>query len=289
MEITEPVVTPTPALRAVVGVGVLTAAKIVGETAGAARFKSPAAFARQNGTAPLEAQKRTGPAPSRAGNSVSQTPGQHTPCWLSSDWNTRGAGERSRANREGRGPGPSVAVPPSEGADLPRAGSSALRSPVRSGQARDVVATRYRAVSSAPVRRICEGLTSSRSRRYRAPSSHPDLTDLQSRQWATVVASHFHLANARASDGAAMLEPYPTSDDRHRFDCSLRRRGLTHLRTYGRDVTMGVRSTPPEESCSATGSRLAAWDHGGVAPRPLWTRGGRNVGGRSVVSPPRGP
>jgi transposase len=67
IEITEPVVTPTPALRAVVGVGVLTAAKIVGETAGAARFKSPAAFARHNGTAPPDAQNRTGPAPSRAG------------------------------------------------------------------------------------------------------------------------------------------------------------------------------------------------------------------------------
>ena len=35
------------------GCGALSAAKIVGETAGAARFKSRAAFARWNGTAPI--------------------------------------------------------------------------------------------------------------------------------------------------------------------------------------------------------------------------------------------
>jgi len=42
-----------PALLAIPGVGVLTAAKIVGETGGITRFRSPAAFARHNGTAPI--------------------------------------------------------------------------------------------------------------------------------------------------------------------------------------------------------------------------------------------
>ncbi len=42
-----------PTLLALEGCGVLTAAKLVGEVAGADRFKSPAAFARWNGTAPI--------------------------------------------------------------------------------------------------------------------------------------------------------------------------------------------------------------------------------------------
>src|SRR5207248_1374870 len=42
-----------PTLLTLHGCGVLTAAKIVGETAGAARFRSRAAFARWNGTAPI--------------------------------------------------------------------------------------------------------------------------------------------------------------------------------------------------------------------------------------------
>jgi transposase len=42
-----------PALLALPGVGELTAAKIVAETAGITRFKSAAAYARHNGTAPL--------------------------------------------------------------------------------------------------------------------------------------------------------------------------------------------------------------------------------------------
>jgi transposase len=42
-----------PTLLARPGVGVLTAAKIVGETADVTRFKSKDAFARHNGTAPL--------------------------------------------------------------------------------------------------------------------------------------------------------------------------------------------------------------------------------------------
>lgn len=42
-----------PTLLALPGCGVLSAAKIVGEAAGASRFKSKAAFARWNGTAPI--------------------------------------------------------------------------------------------------------------------------------------------------------------------------------------------------------------------------------------------
>jgi transposase len=45
--------TAAPNLRAVRGVGPLTAAKLVGEVAGVNRFKSNDAFARYNGTAPL--------------------------------------------------------------------------------------------------------------------------------------------------------------------------------------------------------------------------------------------
>lgn len=43
----------TPSLLALPGCGLLSAAKIVGETAGAGRFHSRAAFARWNGTAPI--------------------------------------------------------------------------------------------------------------------------------------------------------------------------------------------------------------------------------------------
>ena len=42
-----------PALLSVCGCGVLTTAKIIGETAGITRFRSKDAFARHNGTAPL--------------------------------------------------------------------------------------------------------------------------------------------------------------------------------------------------------------------------------------------
>ena len=47
------VVEVAPSLLAVPGCGALTAAKLVGETAGVARFRSKAAFARWNGTAPV--------------------------------------------------------------------------------------------------------------------------------------------------------------------------------------------------------------------------------------------
>jgi transposase len=52
-EISELVETLTPTLLAICGCGPLTAAKILGETAGVERFKSPDAYARHNGTAPL--------------------------------------------------------------------------------------------------------------------------------------------------------------------------------------------------------------------------------------------
>jgi transposase len=52
-EITDRVRQSAPTLMALVGVGALTAAKIVAETADIRRFKSKDAFARHNGTAPL--------------------------------------------------------------------------------------------------------------------------------------------------------------------------------------------------------------------------------------------
>lgn len=52
-EIAELVHRHAPALLAICGCGTLTAAKIVGETAGIERFRSPDAYARHNGTAPL--------------------------------------------------------------------------------------------------------------------------------------------------------------------------------------------------------------------------------------------
>ena len=45
--------TLAPSLLAICGCGPLTAAKILGETAGIDRFRSPAAYARHNGSAPL--------------------------------------------------------------------------------------------------------------------------------------------------------------------------------------------------------------------------------------------
>ena len=53
-EIAHLVATFTPSLLALAGCGALTAAKLVGETAGVERFRSAAAFARCNGTAPVE-------------------------------------------------------------------------------------------------------------------------------------------------------------------------------------------------------------------------------------------
>jgi len=52
-EITSLVAKLAPSLVAICGCGPLTAAKILGETAGIERFKSSDAYARHNGTAPL--------------------------------------------------------------------------------------------------------------------------------------------------------------------------------------------------------------------------------------------
>jgi transposase len=52
-EITVRVTRIAPSLLAIVGCAALRAAKIIGETAHAGRFRSKDAFARHNGTAPL--------------------------------------------------------------------------------------------------------------------------------------------------------------------------------------------------------------------------------------------
>ena len=49
-----------PELLATPGVAVITAAKILGEAGDIRRFRSPAAFARHNGTAPVPASSGTG-------------------------------------------------------------------------------------------------------------------------------------------------------------------------------------------------------------------------------------
>jgi transposase len=54
-EIAERVPALAPSLLAIPGCQALTAAKILGETAGIERFRSPNAYARHNGTAPLPA------------------------------------------------------------------------------------------------------------------------------------------------------------------------------------------------------------------------------------------
>lgn len=52
-EITRRTTQAAPSLMALPGCGALTAAKLIGETAGASRFRSRAAYARTNGTAPI--------------------------------------------------------------------------------------------------------------------------------------------------------------------------------------------------------------------------------------------
>jgi transposase len=53
--------TLAPGLLALAGCAALTAAKILGETAGVDRFRSQHAYARYNGTAPLPVWSRSGP------------------------------------------------------------------------------------------------------------------------------------------------------------------------------------------------------------------------------------
>lgn len=52
-QLTERVRPLAPKLLAITGVGTITAAKIIGETAGITRFRSPAAYAMHTGTAPI--------------------------------------------------------------------------------------------------------------------------------------------------------------------------------------------------------------------------------------------
>ena len=59
-ELTPLVQALAPALLAIPGVGVLTAAKLLGETGDITRFRSLAAYARHNGTAPIPASSGTG-------------------------------------------------------------------------------------------------------------------------------------------------------------------------------------------------------------------------------------
>jgi transposase len=58
-EITPLIAALAPALLTIPGCGALTAAKLVGETAGATRFHSKSAYARWNGTAPQPASSGT--------------------------------------------------------------------------------------------------------------------------------------------------------------------------------------------------------------------------------------
>jgi transposase len=48
-----------PGLLAICGIGVISAARILGETGDVRRFRSPAAYARHNGTAPIPASSGT--------------------------------------------------------------------------------------------------------------------------------------------------------------------------------------------------------------------------------------
>lgn len=52
-QLTQQITTHAPSLLAIVGISVVTAAKIIGETAGITRFRSAAAYAMHAGTAPI--------------------------------------------------------------------------------------------------------------------------------------------------------------------------------------------------------------------------------------------
>lgn len=88
-----------PSLLALPGCGVLSAAKIVGETAGVSRFRSKAAFARWNGTAPIPVWSGNSPRHrlSRGGNrQINAALHRIAVTQL------RGVGENGRAYVEGR-------------------------------------------------------------------------------------------------------------------------------------------------------------------------------------------
>ena len=73
-----------PELLAIPGVAVITAAKIIGETGDIRRFRSPAAFARHNGTAPVPASSGTGTGGPSA--LTGAAPGSSTPPSTASPW-----------------------------------------------------------------------------------------------------------------------------------------------------------------------------------------------------------
>jgi transposase len=79
-----------PALLAIPGCGPLTAAKILGETAGVDRFKSKDAFARRNGTAPMPVwcSNRARHRLSRTGNRQLNT-ALHRIALTQAHWHTR--------------------------------------------------------------------------------------------------------------------------------------------------------------------------------------------------------
>ena len=88
-----------PSLLAMAGCGVLSAAKIVGEVAGADRFRSKAAFARWNGTAPIPVWSgRPGPQRLNRGGNRQVNAALHR--IGITQW--RGVGSQGRAYVEGR-------------------------------------------------------------------------------------------------------------------------------------------------------------------------------------------
>jgi transposase len=82
-EITQLAEQLAPALLALPGCGPLTAAKIIGETAGVDRFKSRDAYARYNGMHPCQSRRRTRPdtdlAALETGNSTPHCTGSRSP------------------------------------------------------------------------------------------------------------------------------------------------------------------------------------------------------------------
>jgi transposase len=99
VEITRIVRRLAPSLLALPGCGVLSAAKIVGEAAGASRFRSKAAFARWNGTAPIPVWSGNSPRHrlSRGGNRQ-----MNAALHRIAITQLRGVGEVGRAYVEGR-------------------------------------------------------------------------------------------------------------------------------------------------------------------------------------------
>jgi transposase len=88
-----------PSLLAMAGCGVLSAAKIVGEVAGADRFRSKAAFARWNGTAPIPVWSGN-PGPQRLNRGGNRQVNAALHRIGITQW--RGVGSQGRAYVEGR-------------------------------------------------------------------------------------------------------------------------------------------------------------------------------------------